>query len=106
MPCQIVMCRVRDGGGDAAGPAAPLVLLPLARVLRSLSVTRRTWSALASSGWRKISDSRPTFVASRIFCASSALTSSVTALAMVACCGALASDLIDGENLDELQDDI
>ena len=45
-------------------------------------------------------------VASRIFCASSALTSSVTALATVAFSRTLAGNLIDSKDLGGLQDHI
>src|SRR5215471_18869228 len=59
------------GGGGGGGGV----------LLRSLSVMRRFASEWASLGWRKINESLPIFVASKTFCASSAVTSSVTALA-------------------------
>ena len=48
---------------------------------RSLSVMRRLAAEWASVGWRKINESLPISVASKTFCASSAVTSIVTALA-------------------------
>src|ERR1700683_4346517 len=89
IPNQIVTCRALGAGAWAgvaetttgatgAGSTADAV------VVRSLSVTRRTVSDLASSGWRKIRDSRPILPASRIFCASFSLNYSGPAFALFA----------------------
>src|SRR5258706_3591495 len=66
------------GGGGAGGRTGSGIIRPMSR-----SLMRRFGSEFISVGRLRIKDSLPTYVATRIFCACSFVTSTVTALAIV-----------------------